>query len=54
MLTTLVLVGATLLYLTICQQNMIKVMQQNLYQSLLGQLDESAPQGEDSGVENKH
>ena len=58
MLTTLIFVGATLIYLTICQQSMIKTMQRNLYQfclkSLVGQLDESSPQGKGSGVENEH
>ena len=57
MLTTLVFVAGTLIYLTICQQGMIKTMQRNLYQiclkSFVGTLDDSLPQGDDSGVDEQ-
>ena len=57
MLITLLFVAAILVYLTVCQQGMIQSMQRNLYQicykSLASSLDNTPPQGEDSGVDEQ-
>ena len=57
MLLTLLFVTATLVYLTISQQNMVQTMQKNLFQicykSLVSSLDNVFPHDEDSGVDEQ-
>ena len=57
MLLTFLFVTATLVYLTISQQNMVQTMQKNLlqicYKSLVSSLDNASPQAEDSGVDEQ-
>ena len=57
MMLTLLFVTATLVYLTISQQNMVQSMQKNLFQicykSLASSLDNTPPQAEDSGVDEE-
>ena len=56
-LLTLLFVTATLVYLTISQQEMVQTMQRNLFQicykSLASSLDNVVPQSEDRGVEEQ-
>ena len=57
MLLSLLFVTATLVYLTISQQNMVQTMQKNLfhicYKTLVSSLDNAVPQAEDSGVDEQ-
>ena len=57
MLLTLLFVTATLVYLTISQQERVQTMQKNLFQicykSLASSLDNVVPQSEDRGVEEQ-
>ena len=57
MLLTLLFVSATLVNLTISQQNMAQTMQKNLFQicykSLVSSLDNASTQAEDSGVDEQ-
>ena len=57
MLLTLLFVTATLVYLTISQQEMVQTMQKNLlqicYKSLVSSLENVVPQSEDSGVDEQ-
>ena len=57
MLLTLLFVTATLVYLTISQQEMVRTMQRNIFQicykSLVSSFDNVIPQNEDSGVDEQ-